>query len=318
MTVFDEADALLRDALVVTAHARPRPGDDEIEPGESFVAAFAVENQGVGDHPGTHARCVFKGVVLRVEATPFAAPVVDGEIVNDITIEVGELIYGEASGHELTMRATTALDGPEPFARVHVHGQLDLDRFFASTAVHQFTTDIRRRPTHDAAASEFGARMKAEVLPEGFRLSSWSFDLDEDETFRDLVDDQDRFRAFVRERVAELAEERGVAAAAVGATTRVLDELYVDVLESGYTGSLAFALWFMDFDHGESFAFDAVRDVARDYLVYDTFETRRELRVFKGFVNDGILVEPVTVVDLPVVVDYGARTVTLWAGSLRG
>ena len=318
MTVFDEADVLLRDALVVTAHARPRPGADEIEPGEQFVATFAVENQGLGDSPGTQARSVFNGVLLRVEATPFAAPVVDGEMVNDLTIEVGELIYGEASSHELLMRATTALDGPEPFARVHVHGQLDVDRFFSAAGVHQFTTDIRRRPTIDRAAEAFRAALVAEVLPEGFHLSCWSFDLDEDETFRDLVDDQDRFRAFIRERVAELAEERGVAAAAVGATTRVLDELYLDVLESGYTGSLALALWFMDFDHGESITFDAVCSKARDYLVYDTFETRRELRIFKGFVNDGILVEPVTVVDLPVVVDYGARVVTLWAGSLRG
>lgn len=318
MTVFDEADVLLRDALAVTAHARAAPGADEIEPGQRFVATFAVENLGVGDRPGTQARTVFRDVVLRVEATPFAAPLVDGEMVNDLTIEVGELIFGEASGHELAMRATTALDGPEPFARVHVHGNLDLDRFFAAAAVHQFTTDIRRKPTVDPAAKAFHDQMVAEVLPEGFDLLSWSFDLDEDDTFRDLVDDQDRFRAFVRERVAELAEERGVAATAVGATTRVLDELYVDVLESGYTGSLALALWFMDFDHGESFAFESVCTLARDYLAYDTFETRRELRIFKGFVNDGILVDRVTVVDLPVVVDYGARMVTLWAGSLRG
>ena len=68
MTLFDAADALLRDALIVTAHARPLDGHDRILPGDEFVSTVTVENQGLGDGAGTAARTAFLDVVARVEA----------------------------------------------------------------------------------------------------------------------------------------------------------------------------------------------------------------------------------------------------------
>jgi len=319
MTLFDDADALLRDALVVTAHARPGDGADGIAPGDDFVATVTVENEGLGDGSSTAARTAFLEVVTRVEATPFAAPLVDGQPVSEVTLTVGELIFGEAASREIPMRALAALDGPEPFARVHVRGRLDLERFFMAASVHQFSTEIRRAPAEDAAAVALRERLCEQVLPEGFRLSCWSFDADDPEAFTELVDDPVRFRVFVRERVIELAEERGLATAAVQASAGLIPDLYVDVQEAGATGALAFALWFLSFDQGESFTAQDVIDAVGPYLSgFQTWAERREVRVFKGFENDGVLAGPITVVDLPVVVDYGARTVTLWAGSLRG
>jgi hypothetical protein len=317
VTLFDDADALLREALQVSAHARAEDATAGIAPGDAFTAVVTVENAGLGDRDGTHARTAFTHITLRVEATPFAAPVVDGATVRDVTLEVGELIYGEASSHEVPMRAVAALDGPEPFARVHVHGGLDLRRFFAVGAVHQFTTEIHRTPAQDPATEALRRTLLDRVLPEGFDLRAWSFDFDDEPGFLAIADDPGRFRAFVRERVVELAEARGLASAAVTASANVLEDLYVDVHETGYTGALALGLWFMGFDQGESIAFDEVVALARDHLGgMGTFEERRELRLFKGFENDGTLADPITVIDLPVVVDYRARTLTLWAGSL--
>lgn len=319
MTLFDDAEALLRDALVVSAHARPDGDAAQIAPGDSFTAIVTVENEGLGDDASTAARTAFVDVVARLEATPFAAPLVDGDPVRDLTLELGELIFGEAATREVPMRAIAALDGPEPFARVHVRGSLDLLRFFVSTSVHQFSTEIRRPQTHDPAAEAFQDHMTRTVLPDAFTLCHWSFDLEGEDAFLDLVDDPRRFRAFVRERVVELAEGRGLASAAVQAATNPLTELYIDTHGTGYGGSLALALWFVGFDLGESFTFEDVARAARDYLSGGaTWDARRELRVFKGFENDGVLADAITVVDLPVVVDYGSRTVTLWAGSLRG
>ena len=324
VTLFDDADALLRDALAVSAHARPLDGRDRIEPGDLFVATVTVENQGVGDDAGTAARTAFVDVIARVEATPFASPVHDEQPVRDTTLELGELIFGEATSRDVTMRALAAMDGPEPFARVHVRGRLDVERFFTAASVHQFSTEIRRPVAQDAAADAFRTALLSDVLPDGFHLESASFDVDDDEAFRDLVDDPDRFRHFVRERVIELAEGRGLASAAVQSAANLLPELYLDVHQTGYTGALALALWFVGFDQGESFSFAEVRAAARDYLSVEApdpatsvWDARRELRLFKGFPNDGVLADPITVSDLPVVVDYGRRTVTLWAGSLR-
>ncbi|MFT7519644.1 MAG: hypothetical protein ACI9MC_001786, partial [Kiritimatiellia bacterium] len=136
MSLFDRADRLLRDALEVTAHARGVRADG-IRPGDEFTATFTVENVGLGELAGTHSRAVFNDVTLRIEATPFASPLQDGLQVAAVTKTFEQLIYGEAATHEITMLATAALDGPEPFARVHAHGMLDLRRFFNAGTVHQ-------------------------------------------------------------------------------------------------------------------------------------------------------------------------------------
>lgn len=318
MTLFDDASSLLHDALVVAAHARPVDGKSAIDPGDTFVATFSVENIGVSDRAPTQARTSFVDVSLRIEATPFAAPLVDGEPVNDVVISIGELIYGESSATELSLRALAALDGPEPFARVIVGGQLDLHRFFSVHGVHRFSTEIRRAPAHNPAVDTFRDALIDGPLPEGFSLQAWTFDFDDERQFNQVVDDLDRFRAFVRERVVELAEQRGLADQAIAAATLSLVTAYCDVFETGYQAALAFALWFIGFDQGESVAFDELRSQARHYFeAYATYEERRELRMLKGFDNDGVLADPVTVIDLPVVVDYDTRTLTLWAGSLR-
>lgn len=316
MTLFDDADTLLREALRVTAHAKPLDGEGRIRAGQTFIATITVENEGVGMNASTHARTAFVGVTLRVEATPFAAPLVDEAPVKDLSIEVGELIFGEASIHEVPMRATGALDAFDAFARVHVHGHLDLERFFSVGTVHQFTTEVRREVITDVAVEAF-RELVSEVLPESFALSAWSFGFDQARDFERVVEDPSRFRTFVRERVVEIAEKRGLPEPAVVGAADLLEDLYLDVHESGHTGSLALALWFMGFDQGESMDFLDVATRARAWLeAFDTWEHRRELRLFKGFENDGVLAEPITVVDLPVIVDHGARTITLLAGSL--
>ncbi len=318
MTLFDDALSLLHDALVVTAHARPLDGASDIAPGEPFVATVAVENVGFASRASTQARAVFVDVTLRIEATPFAAPLVDGEPVNDVVLPVGELIHGEARSFEVALQALAALDGPEPFARVLVGGRLDIERLFSVQAVHRFTTDIHRPAATDPAIAGFAQALRERALPAGFELATFTFDFDDERGFEQVARDPDRFRNFVRERVAELAEARGLADEAIAAATLPVAQAWCDAFDTGLQASVAFALWFLGFDQGETIDFEAVRACANDYFeAFETWEQRRELRIVKGFDNDGVLAAPITVVDLPVIVDHGARTVTLWAGSLR-
>jgi hypothetical protein len=316
VTLFDDADELLHDALVVSALAKT-PDGGPLSPGEAFVGVFTVENTGVGDKVATQGRTVFLGVTLRVEATPFATPWVDGEARREVVFDIGELIYGEARTIEVLMRATAAIDGPEVFARAHLQGRLDVQRFFALGTVHAFTTDIRRPQADDPAADAFLHAATARGLAPGLAAKRWSFSFDDETSFLEVANDPDRFRGFVRERCVEIAEARGVAGAAVSAGTRAMLEQHVEVHPTGFTGSLAFALWWVGFDQGESSDFGQLAELARAYLTSEPFENRRELRIFKGFDNDGVLADPWTVPDLPVVVDYGARIVTLWAASLE-
>ena len=86
---------------------------------------------------------------------------------------------------------------------------------------------------------------------------------------------------------------------------------YPDVFSSGFLGSYAFALWFMEFDQDNWFSFDVVHKETKKYLnSYSSVSGRRELRMIKGSF-------PPMKLDLPVVVDYMDLSVTVWTGELR-
>lgn len=140
----------------------------------------------------------------------------------------------------------------------------------------------------------FMESMREKVLPGSFKLTGSTFCFENEEEFSLAVSDPDSFPGFIQ-------REWGFDC----------EECYFDVYSSGFLGSYAFALWFMEFDEDNWFSFDAVQKETKGYLnSYSSVSDRKELRIIKGAF-------PPMNLDLPVVVDYENLSVTAWTGELK-
>lgn len=97
-----------------------------------------------------------------------------------------------------------------------------------------------------------------------------------------------------------------------------LNACWMEETNSAHQASYYFAYWFYRFDSDNWFSFDRVRQETEKYLEYYSQHNHRlELRFFKGFEQHGLLAEAITVPDLPVVINYAERRVTIWGAGLR-
>lgn len=141
---------------------------------------------------------------------------------------------------------------------------------------------------------KFIKNMREKVLPGCFDLQGSSFRFENEDDFSANVSDTESFLGFVQKEWHFLCEG-----------------CYSDVFFSGFLGSYAFALWFLEFDQDNWFSFDAVQRETNNYLnSYTSVSHRKELRMVKGSFLPMRL-------DLPVVVDYENLSVTVWTGELR-
>ena len=141
---------------------------------------------------------------------------------------------------------------------------------------------------------QFMESMRKKVLPENFKLTGSMFSFKTQNEFQDAVSDSEDFLRFVNKQWGYDCIES-----------------YSDVFFSGFLGSYAFSLWFMEFDEDNWFSFEKVQLETEKYLnSYSSVSERKELRVIKGSFLPMRL-------DLPVVVDYENRSVTVWTGELR-
>lgn len=140
----------------------------------------------------------------------------------------------------------------------------------------------------------FTEDMRENVLPECFYLQGSSYRFENKDDFSATVSDSESFLCFVQKEWNFFCKG-----------------CYSDVFFSGFLGSYAFALWFLEFDQDNWFSFDAVQRETNNYLnSYSSVSHRRELRMIKGSFLPMRL-------DLPVVVDYENLSVTVWTGELR-
>jgi hypothetical protein len=141
---------------------------------------------------------------------------------------------------------------------------------------------------------EFIDSMRSGVLPDCFNIAALEYQFKNEEEFLSTVSDSGRFLSFIE-------EQRGIPCTGC----------YTDVFQSGFLGSYAFALWFMEFDENNWYPFEAVQKETLKYLNSNiSVAARRELRLLKGNFKPMNL-------DLPVVVDYGNMSVTVWTGELN-
>ena len=141
---------------------------------------------------------------------------------------------------------------------------------------------------------QFIENMRKNVLPDNFSLEGSTVTFETENEFQAAVSDSKDFLRFVN-------KEWGYDCI----------ESYSDVFFSGFLGSYALSLWFMQFDEDNWFSFKNVQTNTVKYLnSYMIVAKRKELRVIKGSFLPMNL-------DLPIVVDYESKSVTVWTGELR-
>lgn len=95
---------------------------------------------------------------------------------------------------------------------------------------------------------------------------------------------------------------------------RYVENCWLERTNSAHQASFYFAYWFYRFDSDNWFSFDRVRQETEAYLDYNS---TMEFYFFKGFDQQGLLADAITVPDLPVVVNYAEGRITIWGAGLR-
>ncbi|MEM9984574.1 MAG: hypothetical protein AAF804_05710 [Bacteroidota bacterium] len=164
-----------------------------------------------------------------------------------------------------------------------------------------------------AADERFVQMMREQVLGSNWTLEADTTEVLDGVRFLDLVDTPSRFEQFVGNRVQQLAYRHLQNETSAKLSAALMRQAYLETFPEGHLGSYALALWFYRFDQDNWFGFEQVRKVIAPYLEGGpSFSKRRELRLFKGFSNSGILVPGICPADLPVVVNYEEQKVTLY------
>jgi hypothetical protein len=165
------------------------------------------------------------------------------------------------------------------------------------------------------SADAFQAAMTATeggVLLDNFPLSHWSYPLDAS-TFQRLAGDREALRSFVAERVLEVCLAARRDASRCRAARRMLQRTWVVEEQSGFVGAYRLATTFIAVAQDNWFSFEAVAAKTMDYLSSGS----RELHLYQNFDSSGVLVDGgVPLDELPVVLDHGERTVTIWTATL--
>ncbi len=163
------------------------------------------------------------------------------------------------------------------------------------------------KKVQDSRAEAFIRDMLSDLLGENFTLTAHSF-APEPEDFEDIVQRELSFRNCVNNALLLIASRQCPACSTA----------YIDGYESAFLGSYALALWFMKFDEDNWFSHDRVLEKTRAYLQPDLpWNTRQELRLFKGLCAQGLLTEAISPPDLPIIINHEERTITILSGELR-
>ncbi|MEN0065724.1 MAG: hypothetical protein AAGA48_26535 [Myxococcota bacterium] len=300
--LFRDLRIALSEALELTVEARPLSGQSRIEVGQAFDAVFRVRHR--GNDAGLRAR--FTSVTIRVSPTPFAK-LPEG---TDATLALGPLEPGHVVQDVLRMEALDAIAGDEIFAVADIEAPIDIEALFVHRSQHDLTAAIEGGEPLDPDADAFANAMYADVLLSNFLLRAWTVKVDD---LSAVLGDESAFRKVVSDLLTRAARQRGADADRLNRAIEEACSGYIERHEGSYTGSHAWALWFATIDEDNWYGFDDVRERCADYLGSGNIE----LRLIKGFDNDGILARASTPVDLPVVANPRHETITIWSAQLN-
>ena len=166
------------------------------------------------------------------------------------------------------------------------------------------------------ADEAFQEELTKQILFDNWQVEYFKESLRE-EDFNAVVESPGGVRVFVAQALTRILQKKHGKRATAILGGDFVRTAYLDVYDSGELGSYAFALWWYHYDMDNWFSFDRMRIACTNYLNYYMYtDNRLELHLVKGFPNGGVLAEAVTTDDLPVIVNYGEYSITIWAASL--
>lgn len=141
---------------------------------------------------------------------------------------------------------------------------------------------------------DFIETLKQKLLLQNFHLESQSVQLDDRDTFNAILETSNSFSNFISNQWSVNC-----------------DDCFIDIYPSGFLGSYALALWFLEFDEDNWFSFKQIHAETNKFLnSYSSVEERNELRLIKGSFKPMNL-------DLPIFVNYKDLTITILTGYLN-
>ena len=168
------------------------------------------------------------------------------------------------------------------------------------------------------AADAFRQRLyDQQILLDNWTVCNHTTHFGTDTAFREVADNPQAFADWTAREVARISRERFGNAEAAALAGELVRKCQIDVHPNAHFGAIALAFWFYRFDADNWFSFDRMRTATEHYLsTFRRWDQRLELRLLKDFPNGGALATGITVRDLPVVVNYGERAITVWTAEL--
>lgn len=167
------------------------------------------------------------------------------------------------------------------------------------------------------AAEAFIKNLRDGVLPDHWELTAHTTRIEHLPSFQEVADNTANFKDWAGQKYREILEKQKAPADQAKLESLLLRKSFLEIYDIEHYGALALALWFYQFDADNWFTFEKMREACEAYLnYYPGFEFRQELRLFKGFKEEGLQATSTTQGVLPVVVNYAEQAVTIWEGKL--
>ncbi|MCW5921108.1 MAG: hypothetical protein KIS77_02105 [Saprospiraceae bacterium] len=188
-------------------------------------------------------------------------------------------------------------------------------------SVAGFGTDKLKDLAHSVAipaAKHFRGKMYEHVILENWELEHHTVRFDNRKSFLEIAQNIAHLTTWVGMQVELMAAHKLGSPKAARLANLLLQKSQPEFFPDAHYGSFAFALWFYQFDADNWFGFEKVRLVIEEYLTYYTSHAHRlEFCLFRGFENEGVLVNAVTRPDLPVVLNHGEQEISIWTAQLN-
>jgi len=164
----------------------------------------------------------------------------------------------------------------------------------------------------------FANRLQEHLLPENWSLMPQviSYD-DQEEAFFQVAHNRGALAEVVSEEVERIVLERQGNPLAAFLAGELIQRSDIEWTDDSHQASLRLATWFYRFDADNWFGFQDMWEACDQYLnYYPEWPLRMETCFFRGFPNSGVLVDHISPRDLPVVINFAERTITLWTSGL--
>ncbi len=165
------------------------------------------------------------------------------------------------------------------------------------------------------------------IYRENWPVWFFEFPIDDFEQFDILTFDDNAYRTFVSEKLAEIAQQEEVVESLAQSAITGVKDAPLDRFQDLTLASVSFDIWFYRLDPGNWFSFDRMLEQTTAYFEYydksypfqdipSGYDTLIEYVAFKGI--PGTIMDPAGIAanDLITALNYPERNVTIWMTTL--